>query len=123
MKNKKIKFRVYDKTTGEIILHDSFFELQKWNRTKEEISNYIFNQYIGLKDTNEKEIFEGDVILMSKILDQFPKNDLIEIIGQVEWIEHDARFMINDTDNEQLYDFSGGTSNMKIIGNIYEGII
>jgi uncharacterized phage protein (TIGR01671 family) len=59
---REIKFRAWDKLLNEMTLHDSFFELQRWNRTPEELNSFELMQYTGLKDKNDVEIYEGDIV-------------------------------------------------------------
>ena len=114
---REIKFRAWDKVNKEMVLNDSFYELQKWNRTEKELEDFELMQYTGLKDKNGKEIYEGDVVKSSS----GSKN----IIGVVKYrFQNMPKFVLYDTEGKFLSDILDHMDDahclFEVIGNIYE---
>lgn len=66
-------------------------------------------QYIGVKDKNGKEIYEGDIV----------KDESIGLLGVVKFSERYLQFVVDDVcDGEQ--DYSEFMNQVEVIGNIYE---
>lgn len=109
---REIKFRAWDKDS------------KMWSNTPmkyaiEDINyytDYEWCQYTGLKDSNNKEIYEGDII---KIEDYFGDN----IIGKVIYEKVYASYSLMEGDEKRHFKMS--LDNLEsyvheIIGNIYE---
>jgi uncharacterized phage protein (TIGR01671 family) len=113
---RKIKFRAWDKEKGKIISNpiindiDSATNYIGLNTLFEKFLNRNFKimQFTGLKDKNEKEIYEGDVV-----------KD-VGIIGEIIYVE--CSFRINPEGNKKI-EFTESLlnyDNLEVIGNIHE---
>jgi len=108
---REIKFRAWDKTK-ETMYHNGFEINYKGEITRTyglyPSPNLFLMQYTGLKDKNGKEIYEGDIYRIFRLLVTSDKEDEFYVIRN--FIE-DVYFL------KDLID-SGDT--IEIIGNIYE---
>lgn len=79
--------------------------------------NFDLMQYIGLKDINNVEIYEGDIVKLSK------ENSDFKEIGVVKFDENKASYVLETQDDDISYNISYYNYHKvyyRVIGNIYE---
>ncbi|MCG5104426.1 YopX family protein [Oceanobacillus alkalisoli] len=129
---REIKFRVWDKEEKEFIYFNKFgfwedgslMYVQQIDDCEREIEPPFFvetntvsiNQFTGLKDSNGKEIYEGDIYAYHITVASVQGVEFsFEKTSVVEW--RDGAFWVNEY---LLSEALEGDDNPVIIGNIYE---
>lgn len=129
--SKEIKFRAWDKGNKKMRVVDSimFHDNRIFLRNDKSNGVIVFEdceselmQYTGLKDKNEKEIYEGDIVVIATYSHEEPLMDTTciveynEVYGIVEFVELDEtgeRYSVIDIRDSFHYE-------LEVIGNIYE---
>ena len=120
---REIKFRAWSKLLNKMLSHEDLNKTLK-NLTKIEYIAGIFlplnsdvevMQYIGLKDSNKNEIYEGDIV---KIEDYFGE----DIIGRVIYDEATAGYVFHKGNERNYFQMTLDLESYVyyVIGNIYE---
>ena len=118
--NREKKFRTWDKANKRMFLPEIHFSNGNLSGSTRGI---ILMQYTGLKDKNEKEIFEGDIVLSHPEEGQKKWSDTKGVI-----VFHDTSYKIEIFSNHPTPPYCLITIftpehfgiGLEIIGNIYE---
>ena len=130
---REIKFRAWDNFNNRMIQNDRILKIcfiksnhipslvvysnrnienhtEIRENDKQYCNEFELMQYTGIKDTNKKEIYEGDILTSA-----FSKRIVI-------FDENTCSFMLKDVDlRNELFSLTKEKSkNLEIIGNIYE---
>lgn len=123
---REIKFRAWDKVKqiwcnykiddGTVYFMDN--DTGCWYRNYHgKYENFDLMQYTGIKDINNVEIFEGDIVKLSK------ENSDFKEIGVVKFDENKASYVLETQDDDLSYNISYYNYHKvyyRVIGNIYE---
>lgn len=122
---REIKFRAWDKRhkymDDDFFLHSYLGSYQRASKTYDtpntEIQgtdDLIIMQYVGLKDKNGKEIYEGDIVKVFNGTEG-------EILTEVFLYDYGWRFKrIDNNEAWYFYQWENDETGIEIIGNIYQ---
>lgn len=114
------KFRAYDGSLNRMYQSEEVMvcDGNTWIVDEDSVAGeWIMNndinrmQSTGLKDKNDKEIFESDILY---------GNDGEDFWNIVEYDKENAKWVRSDVYCNSVLDLSDGIETLKVVGNIYE---
>lgn len=117
------RYRAWDKEFKEMVQVDALvFDEQiikttykNGNVVKEDLKNYVLMQSTGLRDKNDREIFEGDILRVTNL------SSWLEVVSfnknKAMFVSKEVKRKVEET---PLYDlFNTDIFEVEIIGNIH----
>ena len=118
---REVKFRVWNKEKKRMITKGVFKVLDAIENGKLDRDKFEILQYTGLKDINNREIYEGDIVEFSSGSRSviFYKRGAVRF-SEGFWIDDNSYTNVVDPDFVSMDDEEKEILKCKVIGNIYE---
>lgn len=113
----ELKFRVWDQCENRMVYLSGIFN----NKSINFVSYTAPMQYTGIKDKNNKDIYEGDILYscvkMVSIMHGTSTEEMKETTCVVEWLDKSCCFS-----NDKLFSMHSDIDSkyQEVIGNVYQ---
>ena len=115
---REIKFRAWDNHNKEWVYSNLMPDIGFWKWVAYD-STTVFNEWTGLKDREDVEIYEGDIVQFYRHDDLTHKHEKRHI-ASIYWANGGFQFADLYNPNRTLASLWNPGESIEVIGNIYE---